>query len=168
MAYVDEMKNSTHDDIQELATKHGAWESFYQDVQRLAETAWHNARAQGHDPSSVDSGEKTVEQLQNDVTYFEQQLADAQDRLEQAQQAEPQGDDVDGANASGDGGNEPAPAATLTPGPTDDGEQVTKPAEPASPVSEGGFPTSNVDVAQPAGDPVLVQPVEPAQESHPA
>jgi hypothetical protein len=107
MAYVNDMKNSTHDDIKALATKHGSWETFWQDVQRLAEQAWHNARAQGHDPSTVEDK-----------------------------------DGNDGAPVE----NEPAPAATMTPGPTDEGQPYTAPAEPASPVSGGGFPTSNVGV----------------------
>lgn len=158
MTYVDELQNSTHEDIATLARKHGSFETFLQDVQRMADRAWHNVRSQGHDPSSiVGDVNKTVDDLEKDVTDAEQALATARKKLQEAQQPpaqevpQPAGDDVNGANAQGDGGsaNEPAEGAQVTPGPTDSGDQVTQPAEPASPVSDAGFPTSNVDVSQP-------------------
>lgn len=36
----------------------------------------------------------------------------------------------------------------------DEGQVITTPAEPASPVSDAGFPTSNVDVAAQPSEPV--------------
>jgi hypothetical protein len=130
MTYVDDLKTGTHDDIKALATRHGAFESFMQDLERLGEKAWHNARSQGHDPASiVGDVEKTVSELEQDVTDAEQALAEAKTRLETAK-------------------NEPEPADPVSTTPADDGAQVSQPAEPASPVSDAGFPTSNVDVAQ--------------------
>jgi hypothetical protein len=99
----DSLSSKTHGELEDLASKHHTFETFLQEVQRLADTVWHNARAKGHDPQSI--------------------VGDSQPA------SEPQGDDVDGANAEGDGG-----------------QPVTTPAEPASPLSEAGMPTSNVGV----------------------
>jgi hypothetical protein len=135
MAYVDEMKSSTHDDIKDLACKHSTWNEFWQDVQRLAEKAWHNARSQNEQDQSV-----------------QPTPAPGQNKADEELTPGPTG--------------EPAEGAQVEAGPTDEGQPVTTPAEPASPVSDGGFPTTNVGVVvsenEGEGTPV------PVEESHPA
>jgi hypothetical protein len=156
--------DKTHAELKALAGLHTSFDAFLQDVQRLAEKMWHNAKSQNEEDQSVQPTPAPYG-VGGLVPSSAQSKTDAQQSAIDdgtAARNDPASNGGDGDfQPSGDGGNEPAPAATLTPGPTDDGEQVTQPAEPASPVSEAGFPTTNVDVAKPAGDPVLVQPVEP-------
>lgn len=101
---LDNLSTSTHGELEDIAKKHPNFESFMQDVERLADLVWHNVRAKGHDPNSI------------------------------------VGDGTEGS----DGEPEEIPG--------DDNQKVTTPAEPASPSSEAGFPTTNVDVgtSQPA------------------
>jgi hypothetical protein len=112
---LDDLSQKTHGELETVAAKHPTFESFMQEVQRLAETVWHNARAKGHDPYSI-VGDGT--------------------------------ESVDGEN---DGS--PMPAEDEK---GDGGQPVTTPAEPASPSSEAGFPTTNVDIQQES------QPVQPS------
>jgi hypothetical protein len=43
---LDGLSPSTHSDLKAMAQKHARFESFLQDMERLAETMWHNARRQ--------------------------------------------------------------------------------------------------------------------------
>lgn len=163
MAHVDVLKDATHTDLKVLASKHSSFEDFMHDLEGLAERMWHNARSQGHDPYSiVGDADKTVSELEQDVTDAEQALADARTRLENAK-------DEQDALVPGPTG-EPAPAAQMEPGPTDEGQPITTPAEPASPSSEGGFPTTNVGVVvndnpdDGTAVPVGEHPAEPAKQ----
>lgn len=121
---LDNLSKQTHSELEDIATKHSSFESFMQDVQRLADLVWHNVRGKGHDPHSI-VGDAEKDPVPNSI------VGDV--RSAQSLSAE-------------------------APSPASDNEQSTSPAEPASPQSEAGYPTSNVDVEQPS------QPVE----SHPA
>jgi hypothetical protein len=114
---LDDLSQKTHSELETVAAKHPTFKSFMQEVERLAETVWHNARAKGHDPRSI-VGDASSDDGVPDP---------------------PQSDDGD--NTEGDGG-----------------QPVTTPAEPASPSSEAGFPTTNVDVVTPESQPVQPSP----------
>jgi hypothetical protein len=116
---LDDLTQKTHNELETVASKHSSFEGFLQDVQRLAETVWHNARSKGHDPASiVGDVEESLPDLEQAVTDAEQVLVDTRAKRDAAV-----------AKAS-----EPESNSGSTP------------AEPASPVSEGGFPTTNVDI----------------------
>jgi hypothetical protein len=113
MSFLDSLSTRVHEELKSLALKHPSYESFMQDLQRLGDTMYHNARAQ----AEVD-GQQALTEIKQDA---EKDLV-----------PQPVGDDVDGANAQGDGG-----------------QPVTTPAEPASPASDAGLPTSNVGIVDP-------------------
>ena len=136
---LDNLGKTTHDDLQQLALEHPSFESFLQEVQRLAEKLWHNARSQAEAQAEAD---------------LEQQAIAARTAAGNDPSAAPPLQ----SPAVGEEGNDGAPV--------DEGQPITQPAEPASPVSDGGFPTTNVGVvvSENPDDGTQV----PVEESHPA
>jgi hypothetical protein len=125
MAHVDEVvTTSTHDQLKALAVRHSTFGDYMHDVEMLAEKMWHNSRSQ----AEVDK-RKAAEAAQAE-----------QDAINAVTEARRQHSIV--------GDAKPRATEATSPAAEDNAVQQT-PAEPASPQSEGGFPTSNVGVQVP-------------------
>ena len=95
MSHIDDaVGNTAHSQLEDLALKHSSFADFMQDMERLAERAWHNAKSHSEGQQSLGDEEPADEPQNSD---------DSEDR-----------------------------------GPN-------QPVQPASPQSESGFPTSNVE-----------------------
>lgn len=123
MGSMDELGQKTHDDLQALAVKHPDFNSFLHDMQKLADLVWHNAKRQN-----------------------EEDVAEAQ--AEDKAMADAEQDIIAQRTAAGNdpGAAPPIQSPPVTEDPAPEGQPVTVPAEPASPVSDAGLPTSNVGV----------------------
>lgn len=55
MTQIDKLKPDTLEDVKELARKHHTYESFFQDLERLASATWHGVRAERH--GDTDAGQ---------------------------------------------------------------------------------------------------------------
>jgi hypothetical protein len=68
----------THNELKDIAAKHGRFETFAQDMARLAEHIWHNAR-RGGDVTPEVTGYQKTETQPVEVTGTEPPVAESQD-----------------------------------------------------------------------------------------
>ena len=141
MAHVDALTDATHKDIKALAAKHDSFAAFMHDLQLLGEKLWHNSKSQNEQDQSVQS---TPAARRAEADAEQAKIAARNEEAEGAQaEPGPTGDPAEGAQTEAGPTDEGTPV-TWPPAP--DNAQQTTPAEPASPVSDAGLPTSNVDV----------------------
>ena len=114
----DAIGNTAHSQIEDLAARHSSFEAFMQDMERLAEKAWHNSKSHAEGQQSM--GDEEPQQASSGTIKNIDELKPAGERP--GDEEEPQNDD-DSENRS-----------------------ESHPADPASAPTESGFPTSNVEI----------------------
>jgi hypothetical protein len=69
VTFLDDIDKKVHEELKALALKHPTYETFMQDVQRLGEKMWHNARSQAEGDVKSAEGE-LVQDAEKDQLIF--------------------------------------------------------------------------------------------------
>jgi hypothetical protein len=110
MSHISDAIGSTaHSQIEDLAAKHSSFEAFMQDMERLAEKAWHNSKSHAEVNGQQSLGD-------------EEPAAASSGTIENIDDLKPAGEQDE-----------------------DENRGPNTAVQPASPQSESGFPTSNVE-----------------------